>query len=273
MNKQTLQEIINLTQKSIIRFWQLDPEFVINYFDKDIVWIGSVQSQFIEGYDEVVKDFRNIMKELKPCHISCQQFMVAQNSANACTITGRYFTTTDDEVGYFFQVQQRCTFVWELIRGEPKIKHCHISNPMGELKLAKGEKFANALGKMSKKYWIYRFNEAQDKKRIVVTDDNDVVHFLLFSEIMFVNAKGRNSIIHTTSNTLIFSRMSITEFMNKAEEHFSIIHRSYAINNVYISHIKPYQVVMKDGTQIPIPKRRYKEIRDKLIDIYSTKNK
>ena len=104
MNKQTLHEIIQLSQECLVRFWQLDSEFVINFFDKDILWIGSAQSQYIEVYDETVKDFREIMKEIKPCHISKMEFTVVQNTGNTCTIAGRYFTTTDDDVGYFLQV-------------------------------------------------------------------------------------------------------------------------------------------------------------------------
>ena len=82
---------------------------------------------------------------------------MVQNVGNACTVAGRYLTTTDDEVGYFLQVMQRCTFVWELVDGVPKIKHIHVSNPMGELRLADGELFPDALGQMSKQYWNDRW--------------------------------------------------------------------------------------------------------------------
>ena len=270
MNKKTLNEIIQLTQECITHFWQLDPEFAISHFDKDIVWIGSAQSQYIEGYENVVNDFKSIMKELKPCHLLKQEFTVVQNSGNTCAVSGRYCTTTDDEVGYFFQVQQRCTFVWELVDGTPKIKHCHISNPIGELKLSEGEKFANALGEMSKKYWLYRMNAIQDKRRIVICDNKDEVHFIMPFEIVYVNAIGRNSIIHTTSGAEIRSKNGITDFMNKAGDGSSVVHRSFAINNTYISCIHQYEIIMANGSKIPIPKKRYKEIRDQLINCCST---
>ncbi len=270
MNKKALNEIIHLTQECITRFWQLDPEFAISYFDKNIVWIGSAQSQYIQGYENVVNDFRSIIKELKPCHLLKQEFIAVQNSGNACTVSGRYCTTTDDDVGYFFQVQQRCTFVWEYVNGTPKIKHCHISNPMGELKLSEGEKFANALGEMSKKYWLYRINALQDKRRIVIWDNKDEVHFLMPDEIVYVNAIGRNSIIHTNLGTEIRSKNGITDFMNKAGDDFSIVHRSFAVNNKYISRIHQYEIIMANGSKIPIPKKRYKEIRDELMKCCNT---
>ena len=63
MNKQLLQEVLQLTQECLSRFWQLDSEFVIKYFDKNIVWIGSAKSQYIEGYENVVKDFVILLKK------------------------------------------------------------------------------------------------------------------------------------------------------------------------------------------------------------------
>lgn len=264
MNKQTLQEMIRLTQECLVRFWQLDAEFAISHFDQDILWIGSVQSQYTEGYEETIKDFRSIMKELKPCHLLRQEFYIVQNAGSACTIAGRYLTTIDDEVGYFLQVQQRCTFVWEIIKGEPKIKHCHISNPLGELQVAEGERFPNAIGRMTKKYWTYRLQAAQEKRRIVVTDKTDVVHFLLPSEVIYAAANGRNSIIYTTSDRKIQARMSITDFLAAAGYGFGTVHRSYVLNDAYISRIQKYEVIMADGSKIPIPERKYKEIREKL---------
>lgn len=268
MNKQTLQQIIQLTQDCLAHFWQMDAEFVIRHFDKDIVWIGSAQSQYTEGYEAAAADYRSIMKELKPCHLMRQEFAVVQNAGNACAIAGRYLTTTDDEVGYFLQVQQRCTFVWELVRGEPKLKHCHISNPMGELKLAEGERFPNVLGQMSQRYRAQKIRQAQDARRIVVTDSGDVVHFLLPSEVIYVTAQGRSCVIHTLGGRQISARMSITDFQSAAGDGFSAVHRSYSLNDAYISHIQKYEVVMADGSRIPIPVKRYKEIREELAALY-----
>lgn len=268
MNQQSLQEMIRLSQECLAHFWQLDAEFVIRYFDKNILWIGSVQSQYMEGREAAAKDFRDIMGELNPCHLLQQEFTVTANSGDVCVIAGRYLTTTDDEVGYFLQVQQRCTFVWETGKEGPKLKHCHISNPMGELAVAEGEKFPNAIGQMSKKYWDFRLAAIQDRKRIVATDKSDVVHFLSPHEVVYTKANRKNCVIYTTTGQEIHARMSITEFLEKAGSGFSAVHRSYALNNAYISLIQKYEVIMADGSRIPIPERRYKEIREAFAGIY-----
>lgn len=268
MNYQTLQEMIRLSQECLERFWQLDGEFVIGYFDDDFLWIGSAMSQYMEGKEAAAADFRDIMAELKPCHLLNQEFTVIANSGNICVIAGRYLTTTDDEVGYFLQAQQRCTFVWETGKDGPKLKHCHISNPMGELSLAQGEKFPNAVGQMTKKYWEYRLAAAEEARRIVVSDTGHAVHFLSPAEIVYAKADRRNCEVHTLSGGIIRASMSISDFLQKAGDGFFTVHRSYALNTAYISCIRKYEVVMADGSKIPLPERRYKALREALAGVY-----
>lgn len=259
---------MQITQECLARYWQLDPEYALSYCDDDIIWIGSVQSQFMEGKDAVTQDFYNSMKELKPCHLLEQEFFVAQNCGSACTVVGRYLTTTDDSVDYFLQVQQRCTFVWEQTGEGPKIKHIQISNPMGELKVAKGEVFVNTMGKMAKKYLMNHIRTLQDTKRLIVTDDQDVSHFLMLSEVVYAAAHGRRCIIRTMSGQEIDGRISMTDFLAAAGERFISVHRSYAINSAYISRVQKYEAVMLDGSTIPIPVKKYKEVRETLTGLH-----
>lgn len=273
MRKELIQEAIRLTQECLMRYWQLDCEYVLQYCDKDVVWIGSVGSQFIEGWDATAADLQAAMSEIKPCHLQRQEFTAVQNCGNACTVVGRYLTTTDDEVGYFLQAQQRCTFTWELVKGAWKIKHIHVSNPMGELKLSEGESFVNALGEMSKKYMRYRLSSLRSGKRLVIVDQMGTTHFMSPSEVLYVMACGRGSAIYTLSGQEIRANMSISDFLEAAGESFIVVHRSYAVNKGYISCIRQYEIVMADGSQVPVPVKKYREIRESLAEIYESQEK
>lgn len=268
MRKELIQEAIRLTQECLTRYWQLDCEFVLGYCDKNVVWIGSLNEEFIEGREATEADLRAAVREIKPCHLERQEFMVVQNSGNACTVVGRYLTTTDDEVGYFLQAQQRCTFTWELDGGAWNLKHLHVSNPMGELKVSEGERFVNALGEMAKRYMQNRLSDRQREDRIVATDSMGITHFLSLSEVVFAMASGRNCILHTLDGQTIEALMSISEFRNTAGEDFLSVHRSYAVNKGYIACIQQYEIVMADGSRIPVPVKKYREIRETLAKIY-----
>ena len=156
-----------------------------------------------------------------------------------------------------------------MVKGEPKIKHLHVSNPMGELQVKEGERFPLAMGEMARKYQLQWLNKKQGNRRIVITDKNDVVQFLSPSEVVYAQANRRNSVIHTMSGREIQARMSITDFLAAAGDGFSSVHRSYALNDAYITHIQKYEIVMADGSKIPVPEKRYKEIREELSGLYS----
>ena len=268
MRKELIQQAICLTQECLARYLQLDCEYVLQYCDEDVVWVGSLSSQFIEGWEGTAADLRAAMEEIKPCHLQRQEFMAVQNAGSACTVVGRYLTTTDDEVGYFLQAQQRCTFTWELVRGDWKIKHIHVSNPMGELKVTEGELFVNALGEQAKRYMQYRLSAMRSEERLVVNDQMGITHFLMPSEIVYAMATGRNCVIHTLSGPDISALLRISDFQEMCGTHFLAVHRSYVVNKAYISQIRPYEITMADGSQIPIPVKKYREIRENLAQVY-----
>lgn len=273
MKKELVQEAVALTQECLTRYWQLDCEYVLRYCDKDVIWVGSLGNQFIEGWEATAADLRAAMREVKPCHLLRQEFTVVQNVGSACTVVGRYLTTTDDEVGYFLQVQQRCTFTWELEGGAWKIKHIHVSNPMGELKVSEGERFVNALGEMSKKYIQYRLASQQSGQRLVITDSLGTTYFIMPSEILYAMASGRDCILYMMSGGEIHARMGISSFLKCVGTSFFAVHRSYVVNKAYVSRIQQYELIMADGSKIPVPMKKFREIREGLAEIYKTQNR
>lgn len=233
MKQKILQDIVNLTEECLRRYWQLDYNYVLDFCKEDVVWVGSTQEQFIQGYDLVKQDFEHSMLELKPCHIKNLEFFVAQNQVNCCTIVGRYLTTTDESVEYFLQVQQRCTFSWELVEGQPKIAHIHVSNPMGELKLAENECFVNKMGKMAQNYFNHYLESVLKENKIVVEDIKNVTHILLLSDIIYVSAYDKCVDLYMP-NKKITAKISVSQFEKMAGEDFLSVHRSFVVN---INHI------------------------------------
>lgn len=265
MNKKMIQEVLKLTEECISRYWQLDIDFILSYCHEDVMWTGALQSEFMEGKEAMTKDFKALIKELKHCHMDRQEFLVVQNTGNVCTIAGRYLVTTDETEEYFLQAQQRCTCVWELIDGKLQIRHLHVSNPIGEMKVAEGELFVNQMGRMAKKYLLRHLRDLQDKDRLAVADMNDHIHFLSYQDILYVTACGRNCMIATRSLGKLEIHMSITEVLKAAGERLLSIHRSYAVNRQHISSVRRYEAVMANGDVIPLPVKRYKELREILL--------
>lgn len=265
-------ELVRMTQQCWQHYWQLDMNFMLSYCDESVTWIGAEQSEFIRGLEELKQNFAELLLHLRPCHLLNQEFYVTQSSKSSCTVIGRYMVTTDETNDYFLQAQQRCTFVWQIQDQEYKIMHIHVSNPMGELKVARGERFVNTVGYMANKYLENNFKKRFFGKQITVTDENGAVRFIYLSEIMYVKAQ-RNDLIIVMTNEQICVKMNISVFMKLTDNTFIKVHRSYAINTAFMAKLERYAVTMKNGEQIPVPVKKYNEVRDRMVQMHNGKKK
>ncbi|MGN1341292.1 MAG: LytTR family transcriptional regulator DNA-binding domain-containing protein [Oscillospiraceae bacterium] len=264
MVRKMLEKAVELTKECWDRYWKLDLDFMLDHCAEDVIWVGAVQSEFMQGKDNMRADFEQLKKELRPCHLLFQEFIVANNSSNSCTVIGRYLVATDEENDYFLQAQQRCTVIWALNGDRFEIKHIHVSNPIGELKLAEGEMFVNQLGKMADEYIKRHINDLNDTSKIIGTGLDGHVYFLNRSEVIYACALNKYCEIHTTNGD-IEMKIKISDFLAQAGEGFTAVHRSYVVNLRYIKEICPYDVIMTDGSAVPIPMRRYTQIKSMLM--------
>lgn len=83
------------------------------------------------------------------------------------------------------------------------------------------------------------------------------------SDISLFETSGRQVIIHRRDQTF-----QMYEKLNALEEKlegcgFIRIHRFYLVNIKYIANIHNYVLTLADGRKLPIPKGRYREVRQK----------
>lgn len=265
MKKEIFEQAVALSKECLERYWHGDYEFALGYCANNVVWIGAVQSQFMQGIEKVRADFAATSAELKPCHLICQEYLVTNNIGNVCTVNGRYLVTTDESAEYFLQAMQRCTFVWEASDDGLRITLINVSNPIGEMRISGGEKFTNVLGKMSGTYMKRHVKSLNDDSRIVATGVDGHIHFLNRSEIVYACAYNKYCGIHTISGDVEL-KLKISDFLKQAGNGFAAVHRSYVVNLSFIKEIKPYDVIMTDGSIVPLPMRRYAQVRDMLVE-------
>lgn len=273
MNRKTAQKVLALTQECLVKYWQLDSEFVLDYCDQNIIWVGPRQNQFIQGKKELTRTMTAAFEVMKPCHLGNTDFKVVQNSGHACTILGHYFVTADDEAEDFAPIEHRSTFTWEYQDGVFMLRHVHVSEPF-EVKTAVTEENdtpSNKAEKMTNQYLKKYIPSADDVQRVIVKDTNGSLHYFWPSEIVYVSARGRNTVIHTISGADIDARLSISQFVEEAGSHFIPIHRSHVVNDAYIISVQKYEVLLEGGGRVPIPVKRYKEIKTRIKDWYDGK--
>lgn len=261
LDRKLMNHLVELTQECLSRYWQLDYEYTLQHCLEEVTWIGSTMEQYMVGIEAVRQDFETVNQELKRCHLKYQDFHIAHNSGNSCSVAGRYMVTTDPEAGVFLQVQQRCLFIW-VKKGsdEPKIACIYVSNPMGELNLEKEEQFHNALGKVAWRYLKSGLEEKLERKRCSIQDKTGVIHFFFPYEMEYVEAKGHDLYLHLLNQVIVIKK-SFSSFMEEYGLELIQVHRSYAVNPGCVSKLSMTGLMMDSGAVIPVPLKKQTEVR------------
>ena len=241
------------TQKIIESLWQCDPLPLLEYIDDDVTLIEPGRNVLLQGREKIRSILPRIMEDIRKSTLRRHNFMVTQNCGNACTIIGQY----DLDDGHSVK-SQSCVCVWESTPGgELLLKHIGITRPD---ETTAPEPVTTPVR-----------NSMPDRRtpRIVVTDQNDCTRFLYPQDILFATSDGRNTIIRCAGDT-INARLNITEFIAKSGSRFLPVHRCYVVNVEHITLIKPYCVILSDGSEIPVPVKRYSEIKHKITEMMNS---
>lgn len=79
---------------------------------------------------------------------------------------------------------------------------------------------------------------------------------LELSQIMWIESNGRHSVLHLTDG-LCNSIESISRLTQRYPNVFLRCHSSYLVNPAYVCTIARFKLEMADGTQIPVPEKKY----------------
>lgn len=176
MNK-TEDEVVSLTAECLTRYWKRDSTFIFSHCAPKIVWISARQDEYLLTLDEVRENLETNCAAIPLCHLQHAEFQVAASCSELYVITGKYLVTTDPEEKFFLSAQQRCTFVWEKNSSGLQISHIHISNPIGELKIAEDEAFPDTMGKMASHYMKEEILRLTSDRKLSVCDVNGSLIF------------------------------------------------------------------------------------------------
>ena len=229
---------------------------LMKYMDKDFSFIDSLGHYLLMGQDEVSSALPSILSGLTECNINDKMFAIAQNCGNACTVIGSYLLESTQVNN--MRLMQHCVFVWELSKdGTPALKHVGITKPENTTDLTSGQDKSESSDQ-----------SRRQSEKMVIVDQDECMRFINKSEILYATSDGRNTLIRCVSGD-IRARLSISVFTENAGDGFLLIHRCYAVNISHIALLKPYVVVLSDGSEIPVPVKRYSDIKNKLSKLIS----
>lgn len=102
----------------------------------------------------------------------------------------------------------------------------------------------------------------------ITVKDNQGIHKILLSNLVYAEAMGRKVIYHLNSNRTLECSIRFSEVCNTLLEYSYFIkpHRSYIVNMNYINTIENTEITLQIPATIPIAQGKGKEIKDVYLE-------
>lgn len=256
MLKKLLDEALQLTSDIMTTYWQGDLSILIPHMDKDIMWIGSCNQEYMYGAEMMLTYIRKNLKEAPPVYLDGCEYKVVEQDARSCVVVGRYRAYTKPDSGCVLSEKQRVTFVWKNTDEGLKIVHLHLSNTLHIQD--EDEHFPTKAGKETYEYMQGLLENTSHNDVIPIKDVNGVINMIHFREIVYLESKRNYLLLHKAgTDTAIEFRDTLDHFSNKLPPEFARVRRNIVANLTYAKSLDGMVLHLVDGSHfiVPITKR------------------
>lgn len=263
MEKRLLSnECIELSRQFIKDFCNRDINKCLDLIDDDFMWIGAFESMYIHGKQEFINAVENINNE-KPIKVSNDQYSLLFRNAHLWIVIGSLITSSLQDDGHLLFAKTRCTFVWKRKKDSWILLHIHASHARDiPLEFDSAYQTPDINEYVSWFQYLRKadFNNTKNE-RIQFRDLHSTTHYLLLSEILYIQSNDKICTIYTFGDNIsIRSSLNDLEYLSFLLR----VHKSYLVNSYYIKSIKRYQIQLINDVIIPVSQKNYLNIKKQL---------
>lgn len=232
-----LKSLLDKTWDALEHFYQRDYPSLLEFLHPDITWIDTALNKRLHGLSQVASSLHTL--DFAEATLS-QRCFSGLSGEDQFILTGQY--TARPLHRLLPPTRLLATVIWKPWQAQWKIWYLHMS--------------ACA---------IYLNSNTAKAKRLVITNKKGREYFIPHQNIMYIEAFNMECQIHCL-DSIISANSGLSEIQNKLSSPFLRIHRSYLVNSSYVAYLERYSVSLYNGTRLPIPEKKYKDIRRRLLE-------
>ena len=263
MDKELLSnECIRLSKQFINNFYKHDIDKCLAFLDENFIWVGAFEFMFTYSKSEFIK-IVEYFQNSKNTKVSDDKYSLLFLNASIGIVVGNLTTYSLQNDRHFLFAKTRCTFVWKRKKDSWILLHIHTSQARDiPLEYDSTYQLPN-INEYTSWFQYLRevdFNDTKNK-RIQFNDIDGVTHYLLLSEILYIQSNDKICTIYTFGDNI-----SIRSSLNDLEclSFLLRVHKSYLVNSYYIKSIKRYQIQLINDVIIPVSQKNYLNIKKQL---------
>lgn len=250
-------------------YYHLNAEPLFSVLTDDCVWL-SVGNLLVSGAEAIKAQFKNgfLMPSFELEEPVFRE--IATGSEEQLMVLGEYVLHPSKGAEVICTTKQRLTFCYRKVGEESfRLYHMHVSNEYSEL--VGDEVFPVQVSRETYRYVqsLLKENGKNSSPKLTVKTGTSI-NFVDASLILYIQALERESILHLLHENR-WVKNSIRELETQLPSQFYRLHRSYFVNCDYVAKLERYKLTLITGEELPVPKMRYTQIRDEILEIMKKK--
>lgn len=227
MTRPNNRQMTDMTHFIIRSFYGGMFTLILEQLHSDIVWINSLTNQCLYGYHSVSTSLLKMPTPLQ-CRIIFRHNHQMSLTPDTFIVTCEYSVSTHEEPDKSY-----CSsFIWKLGLENPMLTYVHMSLSLF---------FPISAGILS------------------IHSPHAEVYRIRTEDIMYIEALNTYCRIYCCSSQIL-ANQSISSIEKSLPSLFMRTHRSFIVNKQYVRGIYRYRLDLSDGTQLPIPEKRYMKV-------------
>ncbi len=260
-------DIIKLSLHIITEYYKNNLEPFFSYVSDDVLWLGPAKRQLIQGKKALKQAFALEKHSLTFTMGDIQVLYVSPHS-HIREVLLHYDIFTHYPSGSTDVHNQWLHYTWcetkketaDGVRFLPEIVCLHISNvwPYDDRDTIYPVHYEHISAAMHATVETERYVFAK------VPDGS--VYRIALSRILYIATIKHSARlqIHTESGEIVITG-TLSGFVRKYPDLFLRIHSGYLVNPAHVMKIRRFAVTMSDGTELPVPEKKYTQIKKLLL--------
>ncbi len=251
----------------ITEYYKNNLEPFFESISDDILWVGPAQGQQMQGRENLIQAWAAEKHALTFTMGDISALCVSPHS-RVKEVFLHYDIYTHYPSGNTVMHDQRLNYTWREKRTKtgagweycPEIVMLQISNAWKYD--SRDTIYPVHYENMSKSEYFF----TKPEHYVIVKTPDMSVHRIAAERILYIETVKRSARlqVHMGNGTITINE-TLPEFEKKYPGLFLRVHASYMINPVHVREIRRFSVTLSDGTELPIPEKKYTRIKKLLL--------
>lgn len=269
-NPSDAKKLTTLAQDAIQAYYEGNFEPLLSLITDDCVFIGAASDVFYCKTDIANSDHHG--DGIPTFTMELADFrLIETGTPDQALIMGEYGLHGNFDMPMISAVKQRITISCRFQDGAWQAYCIQASNEWNEVE--EEETFPLHVSKATFEYvqniLQHSASALADRRRLCLNAGSTTT-LIDPDALLYAQADGKRSILHMTDRTLSVN-MLLGELENALPKNFVRTHRAYLTNAYYVQGITSRSIQLEDGTELPLPTRRYQDIREALLRAQATR--